>query len=766
MKHFGIVLLQDKYTFGRVFFDMSNGSFKELRGLFKEIKSRTLRHFYYSSPFPVWVQSNLNGELTPELFFQDLFVMPNKPESLELFEKIMNHISNNVHTSVLLFGARGSGKTTLVHDLQRKYSEIGKSDFEILNFDAKTADPAMCVACEVFGRMLFERFKVDAQSNNRKHINSLYKLYCDYQDIVEQISASAELVSFFEKVNQVYCRDQFDIQRNRKFFKEFKELDFYELLMITVLWDICGYRGGVYKKKTYCLDNIDAMTARSEVRSFWETYFRFTRNIGSAINNLNKEREKTSKGKAIPYVSATYEQAFTFVICVRDTTWAKLSRDERPGDIYPNSHIGVYIDDILFRCDLSYIYPKREILNARDAWLQKHKNEITNIATSSQLFKNIFLDLDKAHRSTIFYLFNNDYRYCVRTLHVVIFESEQFESDISQIIAQDYSLVKEHSLYGARGLIYKGIFDMFDFNNYFVKMGILDLSSTGEVATSTSRLLLTYLSSETSPRDSNLGVPVSTVIREAKQIAPYVSEEEIKKVILGMYNLKNGNWGHLITLALEKESEVLKIDTELPDTAIVQITEAGIEYLDFIATHFEFFSCRIQPPKEKHPPLFARRSLERNGNAFVFEHIIEAVYGAVRKCCERLHNFIENSVLPEYKKIERILETPFVYRAIVRPYEGGERQEPESRKKVFHGERLLHTHITYLDQFRIYAIHTCPAELVKVINEKVVSMIESYIALATDFPNVCSNKEIFEEMRPGIQMIKDSGYIERNIRIR
>jgi len=650
---------------------------EEMISLLKEVANRSLKHFYYANPFSAGDYADYDGKLTSDIFFTEgLYV---KPDQTDRFEKIKTAINSSMSNAILLFGMRGSGKTTLIHNLKHIYSSCSDNDFEILDFDAETRDPMVLVFCEKFAKVLIKRFRNDVKSNNLNGINSLYAMYQDHSDVIDDFSSIhiGKMQTFFAQLGRTYCSARFDPRKSKnsqsEFFDTFQNLPFPLLLTLLILWDVCEHSKSENKtKKTYCLDNIDSIAPRDEVMVFYKTLWNFIRDIGALIAELNNEAGflKNKNGELL-----SFGQVYTFIICARDTTWAKVGRDSKAlGDVRTDAQVGFFLKNILCIANVSHVYDKRLIARARHDWLEKQRAQVCCLANDSKLFLEILFALDRARRSSIFFLFNNDYRYCIDTLHKVVFESDVFGSDIGNVIKRDFRDVYSLSHNGARGLVRKGIFDFFQYEKFFTAMGVKDLSSEEETVTSIGRLILTYLSSFTNPREEANAIKVCDVVRDIRKFMPDITDEYIRRIISGMYGLKDDVWGHLVILTLDKQAEVSNIGTELPDTAQIQITEAGLEYLDFVATHFEFFSCRLKSKGIIHAPLFSTDNLSVKNNQYVFENIIEDVYSIVETCCIKLHKFIGEHILTAYDNIETFInQSPFIYEAIIRPFEDGER---------------------------------------------------------------------------------------------
>ena len=83
------------------------------------------------------------------------------------------------------------------------------------------------------------------------------------------------------------------------------------------------------------------------------------------------------------------------------------------------------------------------------------------------------------------------------------------------------------------------------------------------------------------------------------------------------------------------------------------------------------------------------------------------------------------------------------------------------KTKVFHGERIIHTHIRYIDHYRLFILKNQPRTAENdEINNIIVNFIEEYIEIGRQNPNVLSSKseELFEEFEKKIQLIKETKY--------
>ena len=183
----------------------------------------------------------------------------------------------------------------------------------------------------------------------------------------------------------------------------------------------------------------------------------------------------------------------------------------------------------------------------------------------------------------------------------------------------------------------------------------------------------------------------------------------------------------------------------------VHITPAGLEYLDLISNHFEFFSIRSSRNSEFTDALFHRSNLKKTATTipykYGFEIIIEKVIEIVRKCAEDIDKYYEEYMFERYHNKNGYFDSPFVYRP--------------NGESVFHCERVIHTHINYLDQYRMYIFKSYKAaNEYRIINEKIVTLIEKYIEIGQLRQNICSQRSdrLFENMTKNISKIRSCSY--------
>lgn len=271
--------------------------------------------------------------------------------------------------------------------------------------------------------------------------------------------------------------------------------------------------------------------------------------------------------------------------------------------------------------------------------------------------------------------------------------------------------------------------------------------------------MLNYLNYTT--YGQNRCVPFSRIVADFEGI---ISKDDINLSLIAMFNLGfDSSWNELVAFN--------EINTEIIETcenAELMITTAGHEYLNLVATHFEFFNVRVPYSRRCEAALFSPISTETyskpgwyykcNERTFVpkynFEEIISNVLQIVEHCCKNMTGFFHKFMADRYDK-QQYLYSPYVY----------------GDSNVLHGERIIHTHIRYIDNYRLYLLSNCTTIPQKEINEILLRFIEEYIRIGECYPDVLTQRStdyLFPAFKKTIQEIKDSDYtiIDRAVNIR
>lgn len=705
---------------------------KEAYILQDKIRRGSALYYYRSTPFTEHGEFNYNGALKENFFFDNLFSKNGKCE--EYILKIEKALKNRTYKSILLIGNQGCGKTTFVHYLKKN---CDFANFEFFDFDKNTSHPSISEYIEIFSKYLLNLLKSDENINK-----VFYNLYSQNKALInEKINANNNTITFFEKFRNIFILKKYkDSDEKEDFIKEINGLFFNQILSLITLWKICEIKEIGYNKKSsikpviFCLDNLDVLVNKEIIEKFFKEYFRFVRNIDSIIQNINL--------KLIPEEDYCYNDIFTFIFSCRQHTWARVRQHYR--------HDNTFVKVSTLEINITDAFDKQGIIAQREEYIKNNTNIYLDFSDKVSQIKEILSDLDapEEYRHNIYDLFDDDYRQCNRTLEEILDSNPQIIDEYFEVKRKAY----KNNLYGARGIVYKSIFDKFKEEGIFEQIGVLDVDAQNpENLVSDVRMILNYLYCKTFNKNQpSYPKPIafSKIVIDFKDI---IDKEIIDKCLLAMFKLgDDSSWNELIAFT-EINSEEL---TSCEDNSQIFITKAGKEYLSFMATHFEFFNSRANADMA----LFSPDSLLPCSNTvsnykYNFEIIISNILEIVKNCCARMSIYYKSTMKERYKKVENYLNSPFVF----------------SEVKVLHSERIIHTHIRYIDNFRLYVLHN--EENIKdkkYINRRLVELISEYISVGEQYEDILtsiSTDRLFPKFKEKIEAIKNSDFTNCDMRI-
>jgi hypothetical protein len=320
--------------------------------------------------------------------------------------------------------------------------------------------------------------------------------------------------------------------------------------------------------------------------------------------------------------------------------------------------------------------------------------------------------------------------------------------------------------YGARGILFRTIFEHFNEKGYLSKLGVN--KSMQKNGYTQARLVLFFLfykqpkhfssfldSKNTIVTFSDMKRELFRVLNDKNETNQKIAEEEAVKILAeilwDMYDLKQSQtWAHLVTfdaLYPDKNNDMLDDDITQNDienalingnAGHISITCAGRSYVEFMCSHFEYFSMRfnmafaenqksssdISFSPFKHA-LFSKATYSTISSQFsdryLFDDFFEYMLSDFRKCLDKLMER-EKSMFRRaglYRKHD-ILESPFVFRHPRRDY---------SRR---HLERALQRMITYMDAYRLFLVNDIAQNdetLVLRFNRRMLVYIGNFVRL-------------------------------------
>jgi len=295
------------------------------------------------------------------------------------------------------------------------------------------------------------------------------------------------------------------------------------------------------------------------------------------------------------------------------------------------------------------------------------------------------------------------------------------------------SIYKSGFPHGSRGVIYRLLFNIFNKSGYFKRIKILDFNNRGIKSSSPSRLILTYIANST---DSRLTHDSRVVSFEdlLDDIDGKIPAQDVIRCLWEMYNLVTAeDWCNLISFAESDDASETGLHKELRyydalknnqseesnlNFTTFRITSSGLVFLTYVCIHFEYFACRIFDAK--YPPLFLPNALEKTNDQYNFKVTINAVLSEVKTCAQKLRNTYEsNGNLCDHP------DSLFLFR---RP----------GKSSQYHVERLIFSHVQYLDEFRRFVLKTKHGSIREEVSDYILETIQEYLSIFEEEQIKCS----------------------------
>ena len=450
------------------------------------------------------------------------------------------------------------------------------------------------------------------------------------------------------------------------------------------------------------------------------------------------------------------------LVAMRETTYANL----------PNPHEVDFFDSIHSYCDITEWYNKNKIVD----WRLKFLKNGNLLSEKKKGEANLILEIirDNYTKDIFIPLYNNNYRRATKIITTVIIDHPK-EFDSYDKLAKSKLLYLKH---GARGILFKLVMDLFNSDengeeNCLRKIGVLDFQNRKSNDVSIARMILSYLSTMTDTLCDNPRrcVSVKKIIDNFDGI---FTSNEIIRSLLNMYSLKDSIWTHLVSFGRYESSESIKEMLDKDDYSALDLNKttvhyscAGKIYLEVMTSHFEFFSTRIKG--SQYPALFCYSNYKNGSKKFL--DIIESVIHEVELCCNSLSTHNEKVCNSKGKTnipmdIEEYLKSPFV--ASIKKINRVDKKRTQIRKQ-FHEDRIINSHIGYIDRFRMYIINNGKrfSQDSIAINESLCNVLERYIKLLDSVLITEYTKEtLLPFYKTQLETIRETGYKNCNIPIK
>lgn len=659
----------------------------------------SIERFMLCTPFTTDNILKYGGDLTEDLFYEKLYVYPRASIYSQIEKRIIRGIKSCNKNTIYILGNKGCGKSTFINKIRRTLKTDSNVCCEFIDFGESNSTLKYEKAKETIVRKIYKILKkliINANEQDNKILMHYIQFYMDnIEEIDSDWDAEKNIDLFFKSLKEIINDSEKRIDR---FENEIRGIllktELFQLFFILtlLLMHIQLIRYESLRPTAIILDNLDNMLEITEIKVFIEHYRNYLQAIGTFIQRCNWNYGQEHK----------YQ--FVYILVMREITKASIST--------PHSLEVTRVSSKEY--DVTELFPKKDISHKRTKYLLELINfiESGNIQVE-EWFQDILPELKEQARDvqivvsdsyiqkTIYPLFNNDYRIATMTLIKMCIENKSLLNEYIEL----YNCRIQRAKYGGRGIIYRLILDRFKERNYFKKIGLVDFKDRSNKKVSLNRLILTYLNNTTDVKATGDSKAIS--LKEIFKSFKNFKTKDVVECIWEMYNLiTTEEWNPLIMFAsssdvskdglfLERKryKEFLDED-EIEDIegkySFFRITCAGRVYLTNICTHFEFFACRIFG--KKRPPLFSKKVFATRNGEPVFKTIIDAVYEEVKLCCESLVEF--ESADGICSKIDNDLN-----------------YKNEHGSYQYHGERIIFSHISYIDIYRCYLLAEQPKEM-------------------------------------------------------
>jgi energy-coupling factor transporter ATP-binding protein EcfA2 len=677
---------------------------------------------------------SFDGIITEEVFLTHLYFESKVVE--EHKKRLSSFLSNgDGRNTVFILGYQGCGKTTFVSSLLNYYrSEKGLSSSSLLRVDCDAYgvtsdnDPLKSIFIQSLLSFLkscvepFEKFVLFFDKN----VNVLTQL-TNYR----QISAFRVFIDQFirekKNINNIAERDEC----LSWFVQTYAFKDVFYILFMFLLSNVFREKESTTPIVVF-IDDLDSVDEHETLRSFITAVDDFTIDMSGIFHDLCIYEDAVDRYQ--------YTDKIKIVIAMRETTRAAL----------PSSHFSDIFNDLYTHYDITDWQDKHMIAQKRLDFLRESPRLSPEKQYESRCISNIMLDSSRHTTNVFTALFNNNYRKTINAITLAVKDHKKQFDDYNNIMGLDKQVYR----YGARGILFKLIIDNFIRQNYFKEIGVLDLlGHTTDI--SIARLVLSYLSNYTDTGcGNNRHHPLRQLLQDFKD-AQISDPCNIMQIVQNMYNLENAKWSHLISF-----SQLDYIDNKNinPETSSLHYTCAGKIFLETVTTHFEFFSSRMgfnQQNEPRNEPLFCKSNrIKDSDGKYKFVNVIETIFNEVAKCCEslRVHNkkvCLRTKYPDPYKYDIKIYhESPFIAQI--------SKSSSGKRMKQFHEERIIDSHIGYIDVFRKYILNETTINVSEKIeiNKILHRLLEKYVRLLESDVVLKSNNHLLSHFKNQLNLIK------------
>lgn len=690
----------------------------------KMIEQISMRVFLKATPYASGYRTDLEREMTPDFFYQHLYYHSSEAE--KYISTLQDRMNRDQCKNIILYGYQGCGKTTFVHYMLR---EIGERSI-LINFDAYVdkgneikhelaSHLYRAIMCDVTGRdgreglypiegricSVSKKFcEVFNSEENRRIISENFDAWSKYIWLFDKLKFTMALYS--STAEQLgFSYEEYKEKKRTYPEKDLKEhiaeLDINQLMVMIVLWDIAYSLA--FEKNEKCsivFENLDTIYNASALPDFTKQILYFRNNIDSILAELQYEGASLSK----------MHSRYTLIFVMRETTKCEFV-----------DHFVGKVEMYIPPQSMSFLYEMSDVVQKRYSYIKELEKYLKDSGKDITKLKRLEHEINQLHQllldpyvtTNVFGLFNRNFRVASELLSEIAITAPSTFSDAVSV--KKLNTAENWCAYASRCILFRQIFNRFSIEKYFDTLKHSEYHievNHKNYSVNLSRYILLYLNNKqgitkTGEEKETLMIPLNDLFQALLSICS--DKELIVNSLWNMYEMRKTQfWGHLITFdgMLTVSKSVLKEQLEWVVNSQergktfgkVRITTAGFTYLESVLPHFEYFAAKHFRTESKS--LFSYTLEEFLSDSpdhtiCMLSYVLAEVRQEFENCFYNLSQFYRNALQPyEQYSLRNFPNSEFAWRK-VNPQTG-------YVAKMFHGERIFHAHIGYLDSLRFY----------------------------------------------------------------
>ena len=651
--------------------------------------------------------------------------------------------------AIFIEGYAGCGKSTFVQYLLSRQLKSYNYEYQYFNYDIgansdRSSERIVSAIREGFIRQLIkciaenkmyviDKFKELISQREIEYLDPYYKIYNEFIN-----------VNTFEEAISYYRNDKNENKLRSSLHKQLKEFSCAQILALDYVLRLSSYIKSDKKNNPLlyvCYDNLDAIENSEELKEFANILVSMRKNIDDYINvtfhNYN--------GMMLPH--------FIIISTYRKITAAKVESSIHSERIDDYSEYNQYIQYI----DASHFYSYYSIIEKREEYFSRYIKDrqlngevlLDELHTIKKLIRTDFV------RNKYAGLWNNNYRTCSTIFDKILKKYYRQAKDCERFIDKNIDGYDEFSsvYYGASAIFLSLVCKIFHDGGMWGEdhMNLIALNNNKEnksvsELTSLSRLLLTYISNN---KDFSGNISAVSTLKIFNEFCLLFEPEAICKSLANMlardktdtwrrpiyYHRNAINDNENIEKALIKQWEISIANKNEQAIAYTELLlcECGYAFIERLSSSFEYFSNRIS---NENKSLYILSDFKK------IEQIVKDVYESVCVCCQDMLIFSD-----KYMEKKNILKYDEYIRLPIHPRTRG-------GKPQLHTERVIFSHVSYLNHCRLYHINLATSlSAKKDINEMFTTYILKYLMLYREkIKPICTDRIAVVEKLLGIIM--------------